>query len=379
VATPATREWPGCNASAAPACGAGDAIDGGSLNDMMLSVVCFGLSVFVCCSLAGPVGRLLGVIDYPDGGRKSHARPTPMVGGIALMVPLLLVALAEARWHFPAAEIFPTLLLVGGGFLLLGWYDDRHHVPPGVRLLISTALFGAVILLQPRLALTSLDFGGPVVVPLWAVAFPFTVLCLVGLQNAINMADGMNGLLIGLAMFWTACLLAYAPAELQLYLTLMLLGLVILLFYNMVGALFLGDAGSYALGATIGILMIHCHQRAGGDLPVLTVVLWLLVPVLDCLRVMATRTFQQRSPLEADKNHLHHRLARHWRWPVCLAMYLAVVVVPGSVGARWPDSSLVMIVVSLACYGSLLLLTRIGRDVVSEPRRPAAATPRAGR
>jgi UDP-GlcNAc:undecaprenyl-phosphate GlcNAc-1-phosphate transferase len=360
---------------AAAACLAGDAIDGGSLNDMMLSAVCFGLSVFACCSLAGPVGRLLGVIDYPDGGRKSHARPTPMVGGIALMVPLLLVALAEARWHFPAAEIFPTLVLVGGGFLLLGWYDDRHHVPPGVRLLISTALFGAVILLQPGLALTSLDFGG-LVIPLWVVAFPFTVLCLVGLQNAINMADGMNGLLIGLSMFWAACLLPYAP-ELQLYLTLMLVGLMILLLYNMAGALFLGDAGSYALGGTIGILMIYCHQRAGGDLPVLTVVLWLLVPVADCLRVMASRTFQQRSPLEADKNHLHHRLARHWPWPVCLAIYLAVVVVPGSIGALWPDSSLVMIALSLASYSSLLLLTRIGRGAVSEPRRPAPDLPRA--
>jgi UDP-GlcNAc:undecaprenyl-phosphate/decaprenyl-phosphate GlcNAc-1-phosphate transferase len=365
-----------CSSSAAAACGAGDAgagdaIDGGSLDEMMLSVVCFGLSVFLCCSLAGPVGRLLGVIDYPDGGRKSHARPTPMVGGIALMVPLLLVALAEGSWHFPTAQIFPTLLLVGGGFLLLGWYDDRHHVPPGVRLLISTALFGAVILLQPGLVLTSLDFGGIVVIPLWVVAFPFTVLCLVGLQNAINMADGMNGLLIGLAMFWAACLLAYAPEELQLYLTLMLLGLMILLLYNMAGALFLGDAGSYALGATIGILMIHGHQRAGGDLPVLTVVLWLLVPVLDCLRVMATRAFQQRSPLQADKNHLHHRLARHWPWPVCLAIYLAVVVVPGSIGARWPEWSLAMIVVGLACYGGLLLLTQIGRGAVSESRRAA--------
>ena len=64
---------------------------------MMLSAVWFGLSVFACCSLAGTMGRVLGVIDYPDGGRKSHARPTPMVGGIALMVPLLLVALVEAN------------------------------------------------------------------------------------------------------------------------------------------------------------------------------------------------------------------------------------------------------------------------------------------
>ena len=103
------------------------------------------------------------------------------------------------------------LLLIGAGFLLLGLHDDRNHVHPGLRLFVSAALFGSVILLDPSLALIELDFGGPLVIPLGIVAFPFTILCLVGLQNAINMADGMNGLLIGLSLFWTACLLKHAP------------------------------------------------------------------------------------------------------------------------------------------------------------------------
>lgn len=324
---------------------------------MMLSAVWFGLSVFACCSLAGTMGRALGVIDYPDGGRKSHARPTPMVGGIALMVPLLLVAIVEANRVGGESEIFTTLLLIGAGFLLLGLHDDRNHIQPGLRLVVSAALFGSVVLLEPSLTLTELDLGG-IVIPLGIVAFPFTILCLAGLQNAINMADGMNGLLIGLSMFWAACLLGYAPEYLSSYLILMLLGLTILLLYNLSGALFLGDAGSYAIGGTIGILMIYVHQNAHGALPMLTVVLWLVVPVVDCLRVIATRLLQRRSPFEPDKDHLHHRLARHWRWPVCLVIYLAVVVIPGSVGALAPDLSLAMIVLSLSCYGGLLLLTR---------------------
>ena len=73
---------------------------------MILSAVWFGLTVAACCSLAGPVGRMLGVIDYPDGGRKSHARPTPMVGGIALMLPLLLVAAVESTGHIADGDIF---------------------------------------------------------------------------------------------------------------------------------------------------------------------------------------------------------------------------------------------------------------------------------
>ena len=145
---------------------------------MMLSAVWFGLSVLACCSLAGTMGHALGVMDHPDGGRKNHARPTPMVGGIALMVPLLLVALVEAHEFRNGSEIFTTLLLIGAGFLLLGLHDDRNHVHPGLRLFVSAGLFGSVILLEPSLALTELDLGGPLVIPLGIMAFPFTILCL---------------------------------------------------------------------------------------------------------------------------------------------------------------------------------------------------------
>ena len=116
--------------------------------------------------------------------------------------------------------------------------------------------------------------------------------------------------------------------------------------------------------------MIYSYQRAAGDLPMLTVVLWLLVPVVDCLRVMATRLFQQRSPLEPDKNHLHHRLARQWPWPACLVIYLGVVIVPGLSGAVWPSTSLAMIALTLSCYGALLVLTQ-SRPV----RRPIGSSP----
>jgi UDP-GlcNAc:undecaprenyl-phosphate/decaprenyl-phosphate GlcNAc-1-phosphate transferase len=332
------------------------------MSAMMFSAVWFGLSVVACCSPAGPMGRLLGVIDYPDGGRKSHAKPTPMVGGIALMVPLLLIALISTALGYTPVDIYAILMVVGLGFLLLGWYDDRRHAPPSARLVVSSALFGAVVLLQPDLALSRIDLGpGLPAIPLWPLAFPFTVLCLVGLQNSINMVDGMNGLLIGLSLFWSGCLLFYAPDHLQIYLQLLVLGLAILLPYNLLGALFLGDAGSYSIGATIGLLMIYVHNEANGALPMLTVVLWLMVPVVDCLRVMMVRVLHERSPLSPDKNHLHHRLAGHWRWPVCLVIYLALVAGPGLVAALFPNTTLPMLVLNATAYTGLLWVTRAPR------------------
>ena len=318
----------------------------------------FGLIVAALCTFATPIGERLGLIDYPDGSRKRHHRPTPLVGGIALMLPLLPVTMGEAVlqpwWR---ADLFTALGLSGLGFLTLGLIDDRHHLAPRIRLLLSGGLCSVALLIEPRLMLTELDFG-PFAVPLGLFAAPFTVLCLVGLQNAVNMADGLNGLVIGLALFWTLCLLLYAPDPLVPYLASLLLGLSILLPYNLNGRLFLGDAGAYPLGVGIGLLMIYVYNAPGSRLELLTVALWLGVPVLDCLRVMLTRLLAGRSPFEGDRNHLHHRLAGRWPWPRSVGVYLALATGPGVIAALWPTTTLPMLALGAMLYAMMLVATR---------------------
>jgi UDP-GlcNAc:undecaprenyl-phosphate/decaprenyl-phosphate GlcNAc-1-phosphate transferase len=224
------------------------------------------------------------------------------------------------------------------------------------------------VLLQPDLILTEIHLAPDQVVRLGMIAVPFTIICLVGLQNAINMADGMNGLVIGLAAIWTGCLMFYAPDQLQLYLRFMLLGLLILLPFNLRDSLFLGDAGSYSIGATIGLLMIYCSKATGSQLPMLTVVLWLFVPVADCLRVMITRLLSERSPMIGDKNHLHHRLKRRWDASQALVIYLGLVGIPSLVAAKWPVATEPMLTLVAAGYGGALWLTR--RNVVAARSSP---------
>jgi UDP-GlcNAc:undecaprenyl-phosphate GlcNAc-1-phosphate transferase len=182
------------------------------------------------------------------------------------------------------------------------------------------------------------------------------------------MADGMNGLVIGLAAIWTGCLMFYAPEQLQLYLRFMLLGLLILLPFNLRESLFLGDAGSYSIGATIGLLMIYCSKAAGNQLHMLTVVVWLSVPVVDCLRVMVTRLLSDRSPMIGDKNHLHHRLMRRWDASQALVIYLGLVGIPSLGAAIWPEATHSMLTLVVAGYGGVLWLTR--RTVIAARGNP---------
>ena len=151
--------------------------------------------------MARPLGRAVGVLDRPDGARKTHDAETPLVGGLAVIVPVAVMAgvlaiTTEYRYFYLTLAASAVL------FLVLGLIDDRSHTGPSFRLGVSAVLAIGVLVAVPAFEVEFLLFGFyPKLVVLggwWPLVF--TVLCLVGLQNAVNMADGKNGLVIGLSL-----------------------------------------------------------------------------------------------------------------------------------------------------------------------------------
>jgi UDP-GlcNAc:undecaprenyl-phosphate/decaprenyl-phosphate GlcNAc-1-phosphate transferase len=331
----------------------------------IVAVLAFITSVMAVCAFATPIGRRLAVLDHPDGGRKTHPRPTPLVGGIALMGPLVIAVLAHA-WLYPdRAGLFLALATAGLAFLLMGLLDDRHHLAPVPRLAMSFVLALVLMLAEPSLVLQSLDFG-PLfgVVPLGAMAIPFTMVCIVGFQNAVNMADGRNGLALALSIFWAFCLLVYAPAHLNLIAVLLLAGAAVVFPYNWRGRLFLGDAGSFSIGALVALSMVHTYNTSPFQLTALSFVLWLLIPVVDCLRLMVQRSLAGRSPFAPDTDHLHHRLGRLWAWPKALLVYLALAAAPSLADLMLdPTATFFIILGTLAAYAFVLHRTRPSAEV----------------
>lgn len=291
-------------------------------------VLCAALTLAMCLA-AKPLARLLGVMDEPDGERKLHARATPQVGGIAIGVPVVLAA----GWLALTTDFRPfygVIAAASAALLALGTIDDRRHIRPALRLSLSFGICLATLLLVPGLQVSFLKFTaiGPALYldGVWVLAF--SLMCLVGLQNAVNMADGKNGLVLGLALIWTGLLYLHAPEHLKPLIAVLDVGLAITFGFNLAGKLFLGDGGTYVLGVLLGLLAIYCYMIGVPQPSADTVMLWFLVPVLDCLRLIVSRLRQGRSPFSSDLNHLHHILAEllPWRWG--LAVYLAAAAVP---------------------------------------------------
>lgn len=316
---------------------------------MLLSYALLAMVTLGICLAARPIGHMLKVLDVPcRKGRKTHRRVTPLVGGLAIMLPFIVLAGVETVLF--QTPLYFGLLILSAAFLGMGFLDDRGHLAPSLRLSVAGLACLAVAILVPDLRLTQLDFavGHLVILPAW-FGCGFAALCLVALQNAVNMADGKNGLVIGLSLIWVAALVAYAPAPLTPVLVVLAVGLGITLVFNLQSKLFLGDGGSYALSVVIGALAIYAYNTHADDTGARTltaggVALWFLVPVLDCGRLIVSRLLQGKSPFAPDRNHLHHLLSQRFTSKKALACYFALVGMPiaASVAFRWLTPALVL-------------------------------------
>jgi UDP-GlcNAc:undecaprenyl-phosphate/decaprenyl-phosphate GlcNAc-1-phosphate transferase len=317
------------------------------------------------------IGGRLRIMDVPDplGGRKRHKQITPLVGGIASIPPALVVLLMGV-WvytdHMMVATTLTILFVATASLLLLGLLDDRYEVSPLLRLLATLLIFGYAILSAPDFQIHQLMFSGvDHIAELGAFSGIFTLACLTGLLNAINMADGKNGLVIGLSLVWLSFFAVYAPSWLNAPLAAAAASLVVTLIYNAKGRLFLGDTGSYGLSAFLGLTAILLYNLRPDVLMAEQVALWFMIPVLDCLRLMMVRAARGVSPFDGDRDHLHHHIASWMPWRYGIWIYLALVAIPGAVSIAWPSATFACIIVSAIAYAAVLAFTALDKNRAS--------------
>lgn len=326
------------------------------------SLVAIGVAMLVG-RYAGAIGKALNLLDHPDsaGGRKQHRRVTPLVGGIAVTGAALAAMLLVRNTTDDAALALDMgwLALTVGVMFVIGVLDDRHNLTPYLRLGAAVAMLSLIVVAAPHFSLARLLFSGETdAINLAGFGSLFALLCLVGLLNAVNMADGKNGVVIGMGLIWTVLLALHAPLALLPVLAATGSALGVMLAFNMANRLFLGDGGSYAVSTLFGLLAIAVYNANPDQLRADEVALLFAVPVFDTIRLMATRIMQGRSPMEGDRDHLHHHLHARIGWPRGLLVYLTLVAAPNFAALVWPGSGLVWLAVAFLAYLGVLLVTR---------------------
>ena len=342
---------------------------------MTLSTVTagFALVLALLVGLNAPrIGAFLKLLDYPDtdGGRKQHDGVTPLVGGLAVALASVGAALAVFAVMPPPAQHLAWLAATVAAMFVIGAVDDRFHLSPVLRLGAAFSVLVLVVSEAPDFSLAFLRFSGQTNV--WLLAAwgdAFTLLCLLGLLNAVNLADGKNGIVVGMGLIWTAVLAMHVPEAMYPVLAAAAAALVVMGFFNMAGKLFLGDGGCYAISALFGLLAIYAYNHDFETMRADDVAVMFVIPVLDTVRLMAVRVMQRRSPFEGDRNHLHHHLHDRIGWPRGLLMYLAMVALPNAAAVAWPGTGLLWLAVSILIYIGVMMATRLASTHASG--RPA--------
>lgn len=269
-----------------------------------------------------------GLVDNPDA-RKLQKHPVPVVGGVAVVFGLtfgLLMggAMLYALNHYindttlSMTHLAPIIL---GIFVMLytGCLDDIVGLKPKPRLIIEV---GTILGLTLSTGLCIDSFQGlwGIYDFSWFLAIPLTVFAGVGIINAVNMIDGVNGLSSGLCIFY--CILFSMVflwiGDIPNAMLAITMGAALLPFFvhNVFGnksRMFIGDAGTMVMGMLMTWFVISLtnqnmsHVMLGDDVSVVAMlVAFLCVPIADTLRVMTVRVLHGKSPFSPDKTHLHH-------------------------------------------------------------------------
>ena len=259
------------------------------------------------------VGKQIGLVDQP-GGRKQHKQAVPLVGGPAILITM---AISFYVWGLP--DGFQGMVVAVIGLFIIGFLDDKHDISAKIRLFAQTSLIAAALWWDHNW-ISSIQFSQTYTLQLSWFQYPLTIICILGITNAVNMLDGLDGLSSGIMLIILGFLVSISVISKASDITMVSLCLfgAILGFwaYNYRfswrerASIFMGDSGTMILGFMLPFLAIKLSNNAPSIAPK-SVLLWLFaIPIWDICAVIIKRIRDGKSPLQAGRDHVHHVLLR---------------------------------------------------------------------
>lgn len=253
----------------------------------------------------------LNVIDIPKDSRRVHNKPIPLLGGLAIYFSFLITLILN-KGPLTSSEkglILGATIIVIGGFI-----DDKYNIKPWCKLLfqVSAALvliyFGIKITIVTNPLSPIYEF-----VNVGVLSIPFTVIWVVGITNALNLIDGLDGLAAGIALISAITIFIIAVLNGRNEAAMLILifsgSIIGFLPYNFNPAtIFMGDTGSQLLGFMLAAISIEGAIKSAAAFSIAVPILALGIPIYDTLFAMIRRKINGKPIMQADRGHLHHRL-----------------------------------------------------------------------
>ena len=273
-------------------------------------------------------------IDKPDNLRKIHKIPVSLAGGTLIILNLTIfwllinfdIKLLNNEIFFNDKKSLNIFMLISYSIFFLGFFDDKLNISANIKFIISLIIIIALIYLDTEIILNNIKFSfyeKNFVLNSYNIFF--SVFCFLVFLNAFNMFDGINlqsssySILIFLSI-----LFFYANT---LLIKILLISLVSFSYLNYKNKAFLGDSGSLLIAFIVSYIFIKLYNLEFINYSD-EIVIYMLIPGLDLIRLFVIRILKKRSPLSADRLHLHHVLISRFSQNKSLGLILSIISLP---------------------------------------------------
>ena len=314
--------------------------------DYIFHTIFFFVSLFLIL-FKEKIANSLKIMDNPDSIRKVHSESVASIGGL-IILPYLIGALIyqnySASISLKQLMLWIFLLIF---FFMIGFVDDRRHLGAKVKTFFLLTCLLIVLPLDKSLVITALVFQDiKYNIVLNQASLFFSVFCIFFMYNALNFSDGLNGIAIGLCIYWIIAILIITGTSNLLYVSI-IISLFIILIPNLLNKIFIGNSGVNLLSILFSLIFINLFNN--NYILFDQIILLVFLPSIDLIRIVLERLLSNKSPAEPDQNHFHHLLLKITAAKLTFIPYLAFAITPYLLSVIF-FKSYVALIISIVSY-----------------------------
>ncbi len=324
-------------------------------------ILIYTLVSFLTIIISIYVYTRLNILDKPNQ-RKIHKNPTPLSGGFAIVILITIFTI----FYFFNFKSYTTLILFfylcSLSLFIIGLLDDLYHLNALKRIVLTSGIylffFSNDIFSESDkfLLIDNISFAqSSLIVNLnFIQSIIFTIFCLLSFQNSINMIDGLNGFSTLVLFIINSFLLLHAQNTLVYEINkILIVFLAVYFLFNIKGKLFFGESGIYLVSFITSILIIFLYKK--GIIAVEQIILLLIVPGIDMIRVTIQRILRKIKVSTPDKNHIHHLLLNRFGINQTLLIILILILPLNVISYLFPIYALYLVAVNILIYTFLVI------------------------
>ncbi|MBE7011600.1 MAG: undecaprenyl/decaprenyl-phosphate alpha-N-acetylglucosaminyl 1-phosphate transferase [Ruminococcaceae bacterium] len=275
---------------------------------IVLAMVVAFLISFATTPVVIGIAKKIKAIDVPKDERRVHKKPIPLIGGLAIFYGFLISVLCFCDLEEPVIGILTGALII----VITGVIDDKYSLPAKVKLLMQIVAAVVVLVFGIEIKYIENPFTNQYITFGW-LSIPITIIWIVGVTNAVNLTDGLDGLAAGISTIASLSLLILIMFTDNVNLAIITAALAGAGFgflpYNFNPAkIFMGDTGSMFLGYMLACISVQGLMKTYTVISFAMPILVLGLPIFDTIFAIVRRLVTGRSIMSPDRGHLHHRL-----------------------------------------------------------------------